>query len=308
MSWQRSNVKSHSRNKRSCVGCSIPIRRFDGRCCGTSRVSPSQQVAVERSRVAVEGWGARLLGLQHDDGNWGGGPWVRASWASTMETLMLLRELGLDPASAPARNAIARFATTATGGRITAMRRSSKASPSRASTAGCSRAARISARRATGSSIGFSASSCPTAAGTATRRRARSRLSTRPSAYSKDYSSTRRRTVQPTTVKEARLRGQEYLLERKLFRSLTDRKVIDRDRKNQRRLERSLVSDAVALRHPVGAGLSAKSAARPDDASRRGDRPGDRQAEPERSMAARSPSRRHGAFHHGGDRHDEPLE
>ena len=51
-------------------------------------------VAAERSRVAVEGWGARLLDLQEPDGNWGGGPWVRQSWASTMETLMLLRELG----------------------------------------------------------------------------------------------------------------------------------------------------------------------------------------------------------------------
>ena len=67
---------------------------------------PDEAVAAERSRVAVEGWGARLLGLQEPDGNWGGGAWVRQSWASTMETLMLLRELGLDPASAQARNAI----------------------------------------------------------------------------------------------------------------------------------------------------------------------------------------------------------
>ncbi len=67
---------------------------------------PDTVVAAERSRVAVEGWGARLLGLQDPDGNWGGGPWVFQSWASTMETLMLLRELGLDPASPQARNAI----------------------------------------------------------------------------------------------------------------------------------------------------------------------------------------------------------
>ncbi len=67
---------------------------------------PEQVVAAERSNVAVEGWGARLLNFQEPDGNWGGGPWVFQSWASTMETLMLLRELGLDPASPQARKAI----------------------------------------------------------------------------------------------------------------------------------------------------------------------------------------------------------
>src|SRR5688572_14901721 len=65
-----------------------------------------EAVAAVRSRVAIEGWGARLLSLQARDGNWGGGAWVHQSWASTMETLMLLRELGLDPASEQARSAI----------------------------------------------------------------------------------------------------------------------------------------------------------------------------------------------------------
>jgi hypothetical protein len=67
---------------------------------------PQDVVAAERSRVAVEGWGARLLSLQQPDGNWGGGPWVGKSWASTMETLMELRELGLDPAGPQAQKAI----------------------------------------------------------------------------------------------------------------------------------------------------------------------------------------------------------
>lgn len=65
-----------------------------------------ESVSAERSRVAVEGWGARLLMLQAPDGNWGGGPWMYRSWASTMETLMLLRELGVDPASPSIREAI----------------------------------------------------------------------------------------------------------------------------------------------------------------------------------------------------------
>src|SRR3989442_5362412 len=65
-----------------------------------------EAVAAVRSRVATEGWGARLLSLQSGDGNWGGCALAYPSWASTMETLMLLRELGLDPASEEARNAI----------------------------------------------------------------------------------------------------------------------------------------------------------------------------------------------------------
>jgi hypothetical protein len=38
----------------------------------------------------------------------------------------------------------------------------------------------------------------------------------------------------PSTVRDARLRGQEYLLERRLFRSLSTGKIIDRDRKDHR--------------------------------------------------------------------------
>jgi hypothetical protein len=67
---------------------------------------PEDAATAERSRVAVEGWGARLLSLQQEDGNWGGGPWVRQSWASTMETLMQLRDLGLAPASTETTKAI----------------------------------------------------------------------------------------------------------------------------------------------------------------------------------------------------------
>ena len=66
--------------------------------------SPAEQVAVERARVATEGAGARLLSLQVADGRWGGAAWNRG-WNSTMHVLMLLRDLGLDPASDQARRA-----------------------------------------------------------------------------------------------------------------------------------------------------------------------------------------------------------
>lgn len=67
--------------------------------------APAEEVAAERARVATEGWGARLLALQGDDGRWGGAAWNRG-WNSTMHVLILLREMGLDPASDQARRAV----------------------------------------------------------------------------------------------------------------------------------------------------------------------------------------------------------
>ncbi len=67
--------------------------------------APAEEVAAERARVATEGAGARLLALQGADGRWGGAAWNRG-WDSTMHVLMLLRDLGLDPASGEARRAV----------------------------------------------------------------------------------------------------------------------------------------------------------------------------------------------------------
>ncbi len=67
--------------------------------------APGEQAAAERTRVGTEGAGAMLLALQADDGRWGGAAWNRV-WNSTMHVLMLLRELGLDPLSDQARRAI----------------------------------------------------------------------------------------------------------------------------------------------------------------------------------------------------------
>jgi hypothetical protein len=64
-----------------------------------------EQVAVERARIATEGAGARLLALQAADGRWGGAAWNRG-WDSTMHVLWLLHEMGLDPASTEARRAV----------------------------------------------------------------------------------------------------------------------------------------------------------------------------------------------------------
>ena len=67
--------------------------------------APTEEVAAERARVATEGAGARLLDLQGADGRWGGAAWNRG-WNSTMHVLMLLRDMGLDPASDQARRAV----------------------------------------------------------------------------------------------------------------------------------------------------------------------------------------------------------
>ena len=59
-------------------------------------------VAAERSRIASEGWGAKLLDRQRPDGKWGDGT-SEPQWASTLHTLLLLRVMGLDPGSARTR-------------------------------------------------------------------------------------------------------------------------------------------------------------------------------------------------------------
>jgi hypothetical protein len=67
--------------------------------------APADEVAAERARVATEGAGAQLLALQGADGSWAGEAWNHG-WDSTMHVLSLLREMGLDPDSDQARHAI----------------------------------------------------------------------------------------------------------------------------------------------------------------------------------------------------------
>jgi hypothetical protein len=73
------------------------------------------EVAAERGRVELEGWGARLLAVEDADGLWDGGacfPGAYAGgepgqpWTATMHTLQTLQILGLEPTSMAARHAI----------------------------------------------------------------------------------------------------------------------------------------------------------------------------------------------------------
>lgn len=77
--------------------------------------APAEVVAAERARVAHEGWGKRLLDEQRPDGNWGDGV-AMPLWWTNMYTLVFLRDLGIDPASAPARAAIDRVSEKVTWG------------------------------------------------------------------------------------------------------------------------------------------------------------------------------------------------
>ncbi len=53
-------------------------------------------VRQEQTKVAQEGWGARLLERQEPSGQWGGGIYT-PKWTSTTYTIVLLHSLGLPP-------------------------------------------------------------------------------------------------------------------------------------------------------------------------------------------------------------------
>jgi hypothetical protein len=80
--------------------------------------APAEVVANERARVSLEGWGARLLALQDEDGQWAGGACFPAEgwrheenqgqpWTSTLPTLQLLYDFGIDPRADRVRRAVA---------------------------------------------------------------------------------------------------------------------------------------------------------------------------------------------------------
>jgi hypothetical protein len=79
--------------------------------------APPDAVNAERARVATEGWGARLLAARDEDGQWAGGACFPADfrgdfsqgqpWTSTFPSLTLLRDLGVEPSVQPVQEAIA---------------------------------------------------------------------------------------------------------------------------------------------------------------------------------------------------------
>jgi hypothetical protein len=69
-----------------------------------------EAISAERARVATEGWGAELLSRQSPAGTWGG-PKEDPGLLVTFNSLVVLKDLGLDPASKESRKMMERVAT-----------------------------------------------------------------------------------------------------------------------------------------------------------------------------------------------------
>jgi hypothetical protein len=86
--------------------------------------TPESEWRPERAKVETEGWGARLLSYEDEDGQWAGGAFlprdfdfrewreVGQPWTATAFSLSQLREFGLDPASDLARRAVESIGAT----------------------------------------------------------------------------------------------------------------------------------------------------------------------------------------------------
>jgi len=193
------------------------------------------KVAAERARVATEGFGARLLALQVDDGRWGGAAWNRG-WDSTMHVLMLLRDMGLDLASDQARRAVGLVRDRVTwqgcgpqecdgnaffegevepciNGQVAAVG------------AYFGQDVRGIVDRLLGEQLPDGGWNCDAPNGST-----RSSFNTTICVLEALLEYERAGNGTPV-VTEARLRGQEYLLERRLFRRRSTGQVIERDRK-----------------------------------------------------------------------------
>jgi hypothetical protein len=80
--------------------------------------APADEVAAERARVATEGWGAAFVAARDDDGQWAGGACFPQPervtryqegdqpWIATQPVLVQLADLGLDPSLPWARETI----------------------------------------------------------------------------------------------------------------------------------------------------------------------------------------------------------
>ncbi len=197
--------------------------------------APAHEVAAERARVAKEGWGARLLALQGADGRWGGAAWNRG-WNSTMHVLWLLRHLGLDPASAEARRAVGLVRERVTwqgsgpqecDGNLFFAGEVEPCINGQVATAGAyfRQDVRGIVDRLLGEQLSDGGWNCEVPNGS-TRSSFNTTICVLEALLEHE-----RATGESPEVTEARLRGQEYLLERRLFRRRSTGEVIERDRK-----------------------------------------------------------------------------
>jgi hypothetical protein len=198
--------------------------------------APADAVTAERARVATEGAGARLLALQGADGRWGGATWNRG-WNSTMHVLMLLRDMGLDPASEQARGALSSVSE-----RVTWLGCGPKECDLHGFFEGEIEPCINGQVAVVGAYFGQDVRgiidrllieqladggwNCEAASGSR-----RSSFNTTICVLEALLEYERAAVASLPEVTEARMRGQEYLLERRLFRRKSNGEVIERDRK-----------------------------------------------------------------------------
>src|SRR6266446_3627907 len=197
--------------------------------------APAEAVAAERARVATEGWGARLLALRREDGLWDIG--TPQTEEITVLALLMLRDMGLDPSSEEARKAIGLVRDNATwhsrgpwhGTPVFA----GEVEPcinGRVVTVGSYFGQDVTGivERLLGEQMADGGWNCEQENG-----------STRGSFHTtinvlEGLLEHERSIGSVPNVTAARLRGQEYLLERGMLRRLSTGEVIDQDRKTHR--------------------------------------------------------------------------
>ncbi|HEY2792585.1 MAG TPA: hypothetical protein VGJ28_09525 [Micromonosporaceae bacterium] len=194
-----------------------------------------EEVAAERARVESDGWGARLLALEDADGMWDGGACFPASyaggepgqpWTATMHTLQTLQIFGLDPASPAVRRGIALIAEHGHWEHAGQRYFDGEVEPcinGRTIEAGAYFGADVSAivERILGERLADGGWNCEAENGSV-----RSSFDTTLTVLD-GLSEFERATGGSAAVREARCSGQEYLLERGLFRRKSTGEVPD---------------------------------------------------------------------------------
>jgi hypothetical protein len=195
----------------------------------------AEDVGAERARVATEGAGATLLALQGTDGRWSGAAWNRG-WNSTMHVLLLLRDMGLDPASDHACRALSLVRDRVTwkgcgprdcDGNAFFEGEVEPCINGQAAAVGAyfGQDVRGIIDRLLAEQLPDGGWNCEASNGST-----RSSFNTTICVL-EALLAYERATGGSPKVREARLRGQEYLLDRRLFHRLSTGEVIERDRK-----------------------------------------------------------------------------